>query len=138
MLSPYVDGLSEDPNVIVIFALFTVKVCALLTPPPGVGLNTVICAVVVGAVISLAGIVAVSCVELAKTVVRSDPLRRTTDAETKFVPLTVIVNCASPTVLELGDMPVVVGTGLRTCMTGDNPMLVSVPPASKRDCVVNV
>ena len=49
-----------------------------------------------------------------KEVVLFKPSKRTTELETKFVPLTVIVNSASPAVFEVGDIEVVVGTGLLT------------------------
>ena len=42
----------------------------------------------------------------------AEPLKLTAEFETKFVPLTVRVNPASPTVFEVGFMEVVVGTGL--------------------------
>jgi hypothetical protein len=65
---------------------------------------------------SLAGIVAVNWVALTKVVVRADPLKFTTDVDTKLVPLTVMVNNASPTILLLGVMLVVVGVGLLMAM----------------------
>ena len=82
-------------------------------PPPGVVLDTVI-PNVPAVVKSLAGMVAVSRVLLTKVVVRFDPLKLTTDADTKFVPFTVIVKLASPTILLAGEIFVVVGTGLFT------------------------
>ena len=45
---------------------------------------------------SLARIVALSCVELANEVARSEPLNVTTDVGVKLVPLTVSVKPASP------------------------------------------
>ena len=44
-------------------------------------------------------------------VVLFKPSKRTTEVETKLVPLTVIVNCESPTFFEVGEIEVVVGTG---------------------------
>ena len=44
--------------------------------------------------------------------VRSEPLKRTTEEAMKLAPLTVRVNWASPAVLEVGEIEVVVGTGL--------------------------
>jgi energy-converting hydrogenase Eha subunit G len=110
--------LAEEITVAAVVVLFTVRVASLTVrvwaldmPPPGVGLNTVI--LLAPAVVrSLAGIVPVSWVELTKAVVLSAPSRRTTDAPlTKFVPLTVKVKPASPTVLVVGEMLVVVGAG---------------------------
>ncbi len=66
----------------------TVKVWALEVPPPGVGLVTVILNELV-AVRSLAGIVADNCVELTYVVVLAEPLKFTTEVDTKFVPFTV-------------------------------------------------
>src|SRR5205807_90345 len=63
---------------------------------------------------SAAAIGAVTNVELTNVVVRAEPLKFTTDVETKFVPFTVTVKPASPAFLELGEMLVVVGTGLLT------------------------
>jgi len=57
---------------------------------------------------------AVTCVELTKVVVRADPAKFTTELLTKFVPLTVSVNAASPTFTLEGEMLVVVGAGLLT------------------------
>lgn len=94
-------------------AVFTVKLCALEVPPPGVGLNTLIL-YVPGVLKSFAGMVALSCVLLTKVVIRFESLNLTTDPDTKFVPLTVMLNSASPAVLLDGRMPVVVGTGLFT------------------------
>ena len=63
---------------------------------------------------SLARIVAVTCVELTKVVVRFEPANCTTDVDTKFVPFTVSVNAVAPTILFVGEMLVVVGRGLFT------------------------
>jgi len=88
-----------------------VKVCEPDVPPPGVALNTVTLAVP-EVEISEAGMVAVSCVPDTYTVALFEPFHFTTDVETKFVPLTVSVNCGSPAVFEVGEIDVVVGTGL--------------------------
>ncbi len=77
---------------------------------PDVGLNTVILNVP-AVVRSVAGMVAVSCVLLTNGVVLFAPLNCTTEFEKKFVPFTVIVKEASPTVLLDGEMFMVVGTG---------------------------
>jgi hypothetical protein len=73
---------------------------------------------------SLAGIAAVNRVELTNVVVRAEPLKFTTDVETKLVPFTVSVNAASPTFLLAGAMLVVVGTRLFTVKT----CALDVPP----------
>jgi hypothetical protein len=75
--------------------LLMVKVWAFDVPPSGVGLNTVMGNEPV-TVMSLAGMLAVNWVELTKVVGRLKPLKRTTDVETKFVPLMVIVKGAPP------------------------------------------
>jgi hypothetical protein len=87
-----------------------VKVWGLEVPPPGAGVNTVICAVPATA-ISEAGIAAVSRVAETNVVVRSDPFHRTTESDTKLVPLTVNVNAAPLAVRVVGLILVVVGTG---------------------------
>jgi hypothetical protein len=118
--------LSGEMLFVVGTGLFTVNVCAVEVPPPGVGLNTVILNVP-AVVKSLSGIVAVSCVLLPTNVVRSEPLNLTFELEIKFVPVTVIVNSASPTILFAGEMLVKVGTGLSTGLTV-NVCAVEVPP----------
>ena len=96
--------------------MLTVKVCAFDVPPPGVGFTTVRLNMP-PVVRSLAGIEAVTCVELTNVVVRGEPLKFTIDVETKLVPFTVMVKAASPTFLLVGEMLVVVGTGLFTVRT---------------------
>ncbi len=56
--------------------------------------------------------------------VRSTPPKRTIDPEKKLVPLTVMVNVESPTVFDVGEMEVVVGTKLLTV----NVCALEVPP----------
>src|SRR6266568_5014534 len=111
----------------------TVKVCAFDIPPPGVGLNTVMLNVP-AVVRSLARIVAVTCVELTKLVVRFEPANCTTDVDTKFVPFTVSVNVA-PTILFVGEMLVVVGRGLITVKVW---ALDVPPPAGLNTVMLNV
>src|SRR5512139_1276250 len=77
--------------------LLIVKVRAPEVPPPGAGLKTVTLAVPAVAM-SVVVIEAVSWVEEPKVVVRSPPFHRTTDPETKFVPLTVRVKTEPPAV----------------------------------------
>ena len=50
----------------------------------------------------------------ANVVVLEEPFQLTTEVETKFVPFTVRVNWEPPAVADVGDMFVVVGTGLFT------------------------
>src|SRR5882762_5707566 len=90
-------------------------------PPPGAGLFTVTAAVPAEAM-AAAGIAAVSCVEPTNVVVRAVPAKLTTEAETKFVPLTVSVKPAAlPATVLVGEMVVIVGTGLP-------PPIEAVPP----------
>jgi len=91
----------------------TENACAFDSPPPGAGLKTVIGNDPI-AVRSLAGIAAVTCVELMKVVVRLEPLKRTTELEMKLVPFTVSVNAPLFCALLVGEMLVVVGTGFVT------------------------
>jgi hypothetical protein len=106
-------ALAGEMLVVVGPLLFTVRVCALDVPPPGAGFVTVMLNVP-PVVRSLAGIAAVNCVALPKVVVRAEPLKFTTDVETKLVPFTVSVNAASPTFLLAGATLVVVGSKLFT------------------------
>jgi hypothetical protein len=80
------------------------------TPPPGAGLLTVTLAVPAVAM-SVAGIVAVSCVALINVVVRGLPFHCTEELLMKFVPFTVSVNAPTPAVATNGLMLVTVGTG---------------------------
>src|SRR5439155_661487 len=107
------DLLVGEMLVVVGITLFTVNVCALDVPPPGTGFVTVMLNVP-AVVRSLAGMEAVSCVELIKVVVRAEPPKFTTEFVTKFVPLTVSVKTPSPTFLLVGEMLVVVGAGFVT------------------------
>ncbi len=117
------DLLVGEMLVVVGVTLFTVNVCALDVPPPGTGFVTVMLDVP-AVVRSLAGMEAVSCVELIKVVVRAEPPKFTTEFVTKFVPLTVSVKTPSPTFLLVGEMLVVVGAGLLTV----NVCALEVPP----------
>lgn len=83
----------------------------LVVPPPGVGEKTVMSAVPTLAM-SAAVIAAFNCVPETKVVTRSAPLSRTFDALTKFVPLTIKVKAAPPTITGAGLMLVKVGSGL--------------------------
>ena len=93
--------------------MLTVSVAAAEVPPPGVALLTVIERLPAEA-ISLAVIVAVSCVLLTKVVARSAPFTWIRDPLTKLLPLTVRVKAAPPAITVLGEMLVSDGTGLLT------------------------
>ena len=92
-------------------ALAIVNVCALDVPPPGLGFTTVIDAVPAVATRG-AGTVAVSCVEETKLVARGAPFQFTVEVETKFVPLTVNVNCGSPAEAQVGLSELMAGAAL--------------------------
>src|SRR5262245_61620350 len=55
---------------------------------------------------------AVTVVLLTNVVWRSEPLNRTIEVAMKFVPVTVRVKAASPAVLLVGEIALMVGTGL--------------------------
>src|SRR5438309_294112 len=103
-------GLSKV-TVVVVTLVEMVNVWAFETPPPGVGLNTVTCAVP-PVTMSAATIAAVNCVADTNVVVRLAPFQRTTAPVTKFEPFTVSVNPAPPAGAVAGLSPVVDGTGL--------------------------
>ena len=109
-----------------LLAAVTVNDTCPEVPPPGVGLNTVTCAVPADAT-SAADIAAVSCVAEPNVVVRFAPFHRTTEPATKFVPVTVSVNAAEPVAVEVGVMLVNVGAGLLAALTV-NVSAEEVPP----------
>ena len=80
-------------------------------PPPGVGENTVTVAVP-ALTTSDAEIVPRNSVDETNVVVRFDPFHRTTEPETKFVPITVSVKPGLPADVDEGLSEVVVGAGL--------------------------
>ena len=89
----------------------TVNVCAFDVPPPGAGFTTVIEAVS-GVAIRAVVTVAVTCVEEPNVVASVVPFHLTVEVETKFVPVTVNVNCPPPAVAQVGLIELVVGIGL--------------------------
>lgn len=89
------------------------KVWALDVPPPRVGVKTVTEEVAPTA-ISAALMVAVSCVDDAKTVVLPDPFHSAVEFETKFVPMRVTVKLFPPAAVEVGEIEVSVGAKLLT------------------------
>ena len=92
--------------------LLMVKVEVFDEPPPGVGLETTIEAVPAVAR-SPTVIVALTCVELMKAVVRSEPFHLTTHPLTKLVPVTVKVRVPDPAFAETGFIAVRVGVVLQ-------------------------
>jgi len=93
--------------------LLTVKVWLFDVPPPGVGFVTVI-ANVPAVVKSDVTIEAVRVEDETKLVVRADPSKLTVDDALKPVPSTVIVKVVLPTVFDVGEIELVVGTGFTT------------------------
>ena len=87
-----------------------VNVCAFDVPPPGAGVKTVTVALPCAA-ISAAVMFARNSVADMSEVVRFAPFQRTVEPLTKFVPFTVNVNAALPAAVEVGESPVVTGTG---------------------------
>ena len=73
---------------------------------------------------SLAGMVALSCVELTNVVVRALLLKSTTESETKPEPFTVSVSAAAPSPLDTGEILLMIGAGfdagwmVKLCVTG--------------------
>src|SRR3990172_3827087 len=90
---------------------FTMKLKALVTPPPGAGVNTVM-EFVHPPARSLARMVARSWVELTNVVARSEPLNRTTETELKYAPFTVSMKPTAPAVASVGET-VVMFPGVR-------------------------
>lgn len=113
-------------------ATVTLNVTEFEVPPPGKGLNTVTAGVPT-AVISLAGMEAVSCADETKVVERGLPLIFTTDEFTKLVPFTVSVNAPEPATTLVGESVVTVGTGLFAEVTR-NPYAV-IALINGADCV---
>ena len=87
------------------------KVNPLDVPPHGVGLNTVTDAVPAVAML-LAATEAVNFVPLTYVVASPVPFHCTVEVETKFVPVTVRVNAASPALALEGESALSVGTAL--------------------------
>ena len=83
-----------------------VKVLAFDTLPSGLATVT---GTVPEAAMSAAAIAAVNCVALTNVLVRAAPFQRTLAPVTKFIPLTVSVNAAPPTVALFGDSELTVG-----------------------------
>jgi hypothetical protein len=84
---------------------------AFEVPPPDAGLVTVTATMPTEAM-AAPGMAAVNCVELRNVVVGVVPLKLTTEAETKFVPLIVSVKAVLPAAALLGEIVLIVGIGL--------------------------
>src|SRR5438552_15957859 len=82
-------------------------------PPPGAGLTTVTLAMPAAAM-SVAGIVAVSCVGETNVVARAAPFQFTVELLTKLPPLTVISVAGPPAVASAGLMLPITGTSFFT------------------------
>src|SRR3990172_2032103 len=111
--APPAVALAGERLVIAGAGLFTVKLRALLVPPPGAGFSMTTVktpAVARSAAVSCAA----NCVSLTKSVTRLLPLNFNTDPSIKFDPLIVRVTPAAPTVALFGERLVIVGLGLLT------------------------
>ena len=103
--------------------LLMMRVCAFEVPPPGAAFTTVIEAVPTTA-ISTAGMVTLIEELEMKVVVSGVPLKSIVDDALKFVPVTVSVKAGPPAVVDVGEIEVVVGTGLLIV----NVCALEVPP----------
>jgi hypothetical protein len=92
-------------------------------PPPGAAFTTVTEAVPCVAM-SAAEMEAVTFVLLKNLVLRGDPFQSTTEPMTRFEPFTVSVNAGPPAVALMGEIELIVGTGLLTV----NVIAFDVPP----------
>src|SRR5205085_1259308 len=101
------------------------KPTAVDVPPPGVGLNTVTCAVPAAAM-SAPAMVAVNCPLFTNVVERSVPFQRTTAPDTKKNPFTVRVKPAPPAVAEDGDRALSPGRGLSAAETVSENVVVAL------------
>src|SRR5436190_288154 len=99
-----------------------VSVTGVDVVPEHVGFTTVIAAVPALAM-RMAGTVAVSCVKETYVVANAVPFQLTVDVETKFVPVTVNVNCGPPGATQVGSMELIVGLALIVNVTAPD-----VPP----------
>jgi hypothetical protein len=86
-----------------------VNVTAFDVPPHGV---TTVTEAVPAVAMLAAGTVAVSWVEETNVVVNAAPFQFTIEVETKFVPLTVNVNCISPAEAQVGLSELMAGTAV--------------------------
>jgi len=110
--------------------LFTVKVCAVVVPPPGAGFVTVTLTDPAVAT-SAAGTVTTNCVDVCELGFSTFPPKFTVELPMKFVPVSVIVTPV-PRVVLVGLMDVSVGTGLLAAAVNVRWKLV-VPPSPRTD-----
>src|SRR5213592_4827141 len=97
------------------FEVVMTKLTGLEVPPPGSGLKTVTAALPAPSM-SLAGMEAVSWLPLTNVVARSAPFHRTTDAETKPLPLTVRLKPDPAATADAGLRLLMLGTGFEVVM----------------------
>jgi hypothetical protein len=102
-----------------------VKICPLVTPPPGVGLETVILYIPATNKSEVYRVV-VSVVEFIYVVVRAAPFILITEVGTKFVPLAVRVNCPPPFAAETGEIVLRVGAGFTVITV--KILVAEIPP----------
>jgi len=108
------------------------NVTAFDVPPHGL---TTVMEAVPGLAMRAADTVAVSCVEETNVVVSVAPFQFTIEVETKFVPLTVNVNCGSPAAAQVGLSELMVGTALIVNVTAPD---VDAHPATVIEAVPGV
>src|SRR5881409_3056428 len=108
------------------FEAVMLKLTVLEVPPPGGGLKTVTAAVPALEML-LAGIEAVSRVELRNVVARSPPFQRTTDPEMKLLPLTVRLKPDPAATVDAGLRLVMLGAGFEAVMLKLNVLEVQPP-----------
>ena len=112
--APELAVLDVGDNVLIVgTGLLMLRATPFDGPPPGAGFTTVI-EIDPAALMSAAGILAVTWLAFTNEVVRAAPLTLTVEELTKLEPLTVNVKAASPTVLEVGLKVVIAGIGLLT------------------------
>lgn len=105
--------LDGERLVVAGIGLFTVKLSALLVPPPGPGFVTVT-GITPAVLISVVSIIARTSVELTKSAVWFVPPKLMVAPLTKFVPLIFRRNAGSPTTALVGSRLVRAGIGLLT------------------------
>lgn len=112
-----------------------VKLSALLVPPPGAGLNTVIDATPADVILA-AGTRADNCVALINVVVRAVPFHLMEEVVTKFVPLAISVKDPAPAVAVLGEMLASAGIGLLLVIEKVIELLIPPPGNGVKTVIV--
>ena len=125
-------ALDGDSELIVGTALVAVTVNAEFpdVPPPGAGLDTVICAVIASNM-SRAVTVTCSCVALTNVVVRAPPFQFTTEEGVNPAPFTVRVKERPPANAVAGNSEIIDGTGCSTLMVPPVPVMVALVPTAR-------